>query len=91
MTESRRRYDRVPYFESCTVIRNSGQRAIYETLDMGAGGFAFQCDQPFLEGEQITAMFGEHIKEQCIVAYCSAYQNDAFRVGVRFLKARDRE
>jgi len=90
MTESRRRYDRVPFFESCTILRDSGQSATYKSLDLGAGGFAFQCDQLFLEGEQITAIFGGKIKEKGTVTYCDKFEDDKFRVGVNFVKARDK-
>ena len=91
MTESRRRYDRVPFFESCTILRHGGESATYQSLDLGAGGFAFQCDRLFMEGEQITAIFGNNIKEKGIVAYCDQYENDKFRVGVNFVKARDND
>lgn len=88
MTESRRRFDRVPYFESCTVLRKSGESASYKMLDLGAGGFAVQCEAPFQEGEEITAVFGESIREEGIVTHCDKLDNGMFQIGINFVKAR---
>lgn len=85
--QHRRRYNRVPFFESCNLFSN-GVSARCKTVDLGAGGFAIESDVPFDEGEQVTAVFGDTIEEQGIVAYCMPLESGLFQVGVNFLKVR---
>lgn len=85
--EYQRMYNRVPFFETCVVLRD-GATGSYRTVDLGAGGFAIESDTPFPEGEPVTAVFGDAIEEQGVVAYCQPLESGLFQVGINFLKVR---
>lgn len=87
MTDLTRHCNRIPFFDHCTIeLANGSHSAPLETLELGAGGFAFRSHSAIRSGSKITVYFNDHIREEGVVVCCFPEGNCDFHVDVSFNK-----